>query len=67
MTSLSGSAVLALAVARVAISPEAAWKAAHVDEDFQSAKWGEDEEAETRRAGRWREFEAAARVLRAAE
>ena len=35
LTSLSGSALLALAVARGAFSAEDAWRAAHVDEDYQ--------------------------------
>ena len=39
---------------------EAAWQAAHVDEDFQAERWGVDAEAAARREGRWREFEAAA-------
>jgi chaperone required for assembly of F1-ATPase len=63
MTTLSGSALLALAVARGRLSPEEAWRAAHVDEDFQAERWGADEEAEARRAARWREFEAAALAL----
>jgi chaperone required for assembly of F1-ATPase len=65
LTSLSGSVLLALAVARGARSAEHAWRAAHVDEDFQIRRWGEDEEAMQRRALRWVEFEAAARVMRA--
>ena len=65
MTSLTGSALIALMVARDALAPEAAWRAAHVDEDFQIAKWGEDEEANARRAARWRDFEAAAKVVAA--
>ena len=60
MTTLTGSALLALAVARGFLSPEAAWQAAHVDEDFQSERWGADAEAVARREARWREFEAAA-------
>ena len=59
MTTLTGSAVLALAVARGFLSAEAAWQAAHVDEDFQAERWGEDTEAVARRGARWREFEAA--------
>jgi chaperone required for assembly of F1-ATPase len=66
LTSLSGSVLLALAVARAAISADAAWRAAHVDEDFQIRQWSEDAEAMQRRAARWREFEAAARVIAAA-
>jgi chaperone required for assembly of F1-ATPase len=60
MTTLTGSALLALAVARGFLSAEAAWQAAHVDEDFQAERWGEDTEAVARREARWREFEAAA-------
>jgi chaperone required for assembly of F1-ATPase len=61
MTGLAGSAILALAVAEGYLSPAEAWKAAHVDEDWQIAQWGEDYEAAQRRARRLREFEAAAR------
>ena len=63
MTTLTGSALLALAVAREFLPPEAAWRAAHVDEDFEIERWGEDAEALARRAARWREFEAAAVVV----
>lgn len=66
LTSLSGSALLALAVARGALTAKEAWRIAHVAEDFQIAKWGEDEEAAARRAARWRDFEAAAGVVAAA-
>lgn len=64
MTTLTGSAVLALAVAEGVLSPEQAWAAAHVDEDWQSEQWGGDAEAEARRAERWREFDSAVRLLR---
>jgi chaperone required for assembly of F1-ATPase len=60
MTTLTGSALLALAVARGFLSPESAWQAAHIDEDFQAERWGADAEATARREARWREFEAAA-------
>ncbi len=63
MTTLSGSALLALAVARGRLTPAEAWGAAHVDEDFQIRGWGEDSEAAARRAKRWTEMEAAARVV----
>jgi chaperone required for assembly of F1-ATPase len=65
MTALTGSALLALAVAKGRLSPEAAWRAAHVDEDFQIGQWGADAEDEARRAARWREMAAAAKVLAA--
>jgi len=63
MTSLAGSLLLALMTAKGVLSAEAAWRAAHVDEDFQIGRWGEDEEAQRRRAARWRDFAAAAKVL----
>ncbi len=65
MTSLSGSALLALMTARGVLSAEEAWRIAHVDEDFQIKRWGQDDEAVERRQARWREFEAAAKVARA--
>lgn len=63
MTGLSGSALLALATALGRLSPEEAWEAAHVDEDWQISQWGEDEEAKERRENRWRDFAAAARMV----
>lgn len=63
MTSLTGSALLALAVALGRMTPEEAWGAAHVDEDWQTSQWGEDAEAAARRKNRWRDFEAAARLV----
>jgi len=63
MTTLTGSALLALACARGRLSVEAAWAAAHVDEDFQIGHWGEDAEARARRARQWRSIEAAHRML----
>ena len=64
MTTLTGSAILPLATAYGFLAPADAWRAAHVDEDFQNELWGVDEEAAARRAGRWREMEAAAATLR---
>jgi chaperone required for assembly of F1-ATPase len=60
LTALTGSALLALAVAQGRLTPEEAWKAAHVDEDWQISQWGEDAEAKARREHRWRDFAAAA-------
>jgi chaperone required for assembly of F1-ATPase len=62
MTTLTGSALLALAHAKGRLTAEAAWAAAHVDEDWQIAKWGEDAEASARRQRRWAEMEAASRL-----
>ena len=63
MTALTGSALLTLAMLRGKLTPEQAWQAAHVDEDFQISQWGEDAEAKTRRENRWRDFAAAAKLL----
>jgi chaperone required for assembly of F1-ATPase len=63
MTTLMGSALLALAHARGRLGAEAAWAAAHVDEDWQIAKWGQDAEAKARRQRRWQEMQAASRLL----
>jgi chaperone required for assembly of F1-ATPase len=63
-TTLTGSALLALALLRGVISAEVAWTAAHVDEDWNMAQWGRDEVALQRRAFRFAEFAAAAEVLR---
>jgi chaperone required for assembly of F1-ATPase len=64
VTTLTGSALIALALMRGAISAEAAWAAAHVDEDWNMAQWGSDDIALQRRAFRFAEFAAAAAVLR---
>ncbi|MEZ5775822.1 MAG: ATP12 family protein [Hyphomicrobiaceae bacterium] len=63
LTTLAGSAVLALAIGRGALGAEAAWSAAHVDEDWQISQWGTDAEAMRRRADRKRDFDAAALLL----
>jgi chaperone required for assembly of F1-ATPase len=63
VTTLTGSALLALAIARGAVSADAAWEAAHVDEDWNMAQWGRDTIALQRRAFRFAEFKAAAVVL----
>lgn len=65
MTTLTGSAVIALAVARGFLTAEAAWEAAHVDEDWHAERWGRDEEAHRARVFRWREMAAAALVIAA--
>jgi chaperone required for assembly of F1-ATPase len=64
ITALTGSALLALALAAGAIDVEAAWTAAHVDEDWQMAQWGRDEIALARRDFRYAEMQAAAKVLK---
>jgi chaperone required for assembly of F1-ATPase len=63
LTSLGGSALIALALARGHFGMADAWNAAHVDEDWNIRQWGEDAEAAERRAQRFAEFEAAAKML----
>lgn len=60
---ITGSALIALMLARRAAIPEAAWIAAHVDEDYQIEQWGQDAEAQARRAARYAEFMACCRFL----
>lgn len=64
VTTLTGSALLALAVARGRLTPEEAWTAAHLDEDYQIEHWGTDEEATERRTYRAQEMAAACLILR---
>jgi len=63
ITTLTGSALLALALLHGHLTPDAAWDAAHVDEDWNMEQWGRDEIALTRRAARRAEMDAAAAVL----
>jgi chaperone required for assembly of F1-ATPase len=64
VTTLTGSALIALALLRGALTADGAWQAAHVDEDWNMAQWGKDELALERRAFRFAELLAAAAVLR---
>ena len=49
-----------------ALDAEAAWDAAHLDEDWQMAQWGRDELALARRDFRRADFDAATTVLKLA-
>jgi len=62
-TTLTGSALIALALARGQVSVDDAWASAHVDEDWNMKFWGRDSLAMERRAFRFKEMQAAARVL----
>jgi chaperone required for assembly of F1-ATPase len=64
LVTLSGSLVIALALAEEAAALDAAWAAATLDESWQAEQWGEDEEAAARLEARRAEFEAADRFLR---
>ena len=63
ITTLTGSALIALAVAGRALSLAQAWAAAHVDEDWNMEQWGQDEIALAHRAERFAEMQAATLVL----
>jgi chaperone required for assembly of F1-ATPase len=63
VTIITGSALIALALAAGAVTAEEAWSAAHVDEDWNFEAWGRDEDAMQRRAGRRAEYDAAVLVL----
>lgn len=63
ITTLTGSALIALAVAQARLDAEQAWDAANVDEDWNMHLWGRDELALQRRAARFAEMQAAATVL----
>lgn len=65
VTTLTGSALLALALLHGRLSVEQAWRAAHVDEDWNMDTWGHDEVALARRAFRFDEMRAAALILAA--
>jgi chaperone required for assembly of F1-ATPase len=64
-TTLSGSAIIALALARGRVTADAAWEAANLDEDWQMSQWGADEAAAALRKQRFNEFAAAALILSA--
>ena len=67
ITTLCGSALLALAVWKGKISLPEAWKLAHLDEDWTIEHWGEDAEAKEKRAYHRAEYEAAAATIAAIE
>ena len=65
VTTLTGSALLALALTHGVRDPDQIWAAAHVDEDWNVEKWGIDDEVAARRAARLVDFTAAAGILKA--
>jgi chaperone required for assembly of F1-ATPase len=64
MTTLTGSALIALAHTAGELDADAAWAAAQTDEDWQAAKWGDDFEAAQRRKARRAEFDCASRFYK---
>jgi chaperone required for assembly of F1-ATPase len=65
VTTLTGSALLALALLRCALDEDQVWAAAHVDEDWNVEQWGVDAEVAQRRLARFLDFRAAVHVLKA--
>ncbi len=63
IATLTASLVLTLAIARGRLGVEAAWRAAHVDEDWQISQWGEDAVARQRREAQWADMCAATKFL----
>jgi chaperone required for assembly of F1-ATPase len=63
ITTLTGSALLALALAHGRLTADQVWEAAHVDEDWNMEQWGRDALVLERRAYRFAELQAAADVL----
>ncbi len=63
VTTLTGSALIALAVAANRLNIDEAWAAAHVDEDWNMDFWGRDELAMQRRVARFADMQAACTVL----
>ncbi|EJF97631.1 hypothetical protein MEI_01325 [Bartonella vinsonii subsp. arupensis Pm136co] len=63
MTTLTGSALIALAVSAKRIHADYAWDIAHLDEDWMMEQWGRDEEAIAHRAHKKIEFNAAATII----
>lgn len=67
LVSLSGSLIIALAVTRDHLTAADAWPLSRVDEDWQSAQWGHDAEAEAAAATKCQAFMDAARFYRLAQ
>lgn len=63
---LTGSLVLALALADGRLDDEAAFTLSRIDETYQAERWGADEEAVARAEGLQTELAAFGRILRAA-
>lgn len=62
-TTLTGSVLIALALAEGRLDVEGAWSAGHVDEDWNISRWGADAEAMARREARLRDFRAASAAM----
>ncbi len=63
VVTITGSLVLALALAEGAMNADAVWQAANLDEDWQIEQWGEDSFATQARAIRQADYDAAVGFL----
>jgi len=63
LVTIGGSLVAALAVLEKAVTPEAAWDAGSLDDQWQLERWGNDAEAQAALDNRRRDFLSAARFL----
>ncbi|NWG24968.1 MAG: ATPase [Pseudorhodoplanes sp.] len=63
---ITGSALIALGMAQGVLTPEQAWNAALVDEDWNAQTWGRDPQVVERNAQRFAELKAAADLLKLA-
>jgi chaperone required for assembly of F1-ATPase len=63
LTTLMGSAFIALMQLDDALDADAAWAAANVEEDYQISQWGEDWEAKIRREARERDYKGLVHFL----
>ncbi|WP_455476608.1 ATP12 family chaperone protein [Bartonella sp. B41] len=65
ITTLTGSALIAIAVLEKKLDLNYAWDIAHLDEDWMIEQWGIDKEAAKNRACKKDEFQAADAIIKA--
>ncbi|WP_027835136.1 ATP12 family chaperone protein [Maritalea myrionectae] len=63
ITSITGSALLAIGLREGHFDAEQVWTAAYVDEDYQASQWGEDDQAMAARAYKRKDFDAAVQLF----
>ncbi|MFN0114688.1 MAG: ATP12 family chaperone protein [Paracoccaceae bacterium] len=64
LVALTGSLIIGLAALGSERTPESLWAASRIDEDWQAAQWGQDEEASANAERRRRDFLSAQSFLR---
>ncbi len=64
LTTITGSAILAVAYLKGRLTADEVWAAATIDEMWQREQWGQDDEAQAHTAKRLAEFTAASLCLR---